>query len=76
MVMHTLTLTHTDTHSHRSLTDEWSHQCSQQIGSQTLSEKGLKEKSFDKESVSLSPLDKTKAYVHSVELWGSERGTN
>ncbi|KAF0032722.1 hypothetical protein F2P81_015012 [Scophthalmus maximus] len=45
-------------------TDEWSHQCSQQIGSQTLHERGLKEKSFDKESVSLSPLDKTKAYVH------------
>lgn len=51
----------THTHTRRSLTDEWSHQCSQQIGSQTLHEGGLEEKSFDKESVSLSPLDKTKA---------------
>ena len=54
--------THTHTHT-QVLTDEWSHQCSQQIGSQTPHERGLKEKSFDKESVSLSLLDKTKAYV-------------
>lgn len=56
---------HAHTRAHTQiLTHERSHQRSQQIGSRPLYERGLKERSFDKESVFLSPLDKTKAYAH------------
>lgn len=58
--------------THRHLTDEGSRQRSW-CGHQTVHERALKEKSFDRKFVSLSPLDKTKAYVRSVELRRSER---
>ena len=53
----THTHTHTHTHTYRSL------QLSGVNRLEVIRERGLKEKSFDKESVSLSPLDKTKAYA-------------
>ena len=70
----------TDTHTHTNtgqqiLRDEWSHKGSQQIGSQALGERALKEKTFDKESVLLSALDKTRTRTISGTLTSaSERG--
>lgn len=58
--------------THRHLTDEGSRQRSW-CGHQTVHERALKEKSFDRKFVSLSLIDKTKAYVRSVELRRSER---
>lgn len=58
--------------THRHLTDE--NRQRSWCGHQTVHERALKEKSFDRKFVSLSPLDKKKkAYVRSVELRRTER---